>query len=75
MIKTIIEHKERLERIKATQQSLIKASLVLLKEKEMVRQDNSEPNLRFLLVNDEITLKEYFFRQGAEAMNIKTYEL
>ena len=46
-----------------------------LKNKEMVRQDNSEPNLRFLLVTDEITLKEYFFRQGAEAMNIKTYEL
>jgi|TARA_B110000908_G_scaffold168479_1_gene223472 hypothetical protein len=61
MIKTRIPH--------------VEVQVEQLKNKEMVRQDNSEPNLRFLLVTDEITLKEYFFRQGAEAMNIKTYEL
>jgi|AOAMet_66_BLW_10_1038536.scaffolds.fasta_scaffold166320_2 hypothetical protein len=61
MIKTRIPH--------------VEVQVEQLKNKEMVRQDNSEPNLRFLLVTDEITLREYFFRQGAEAMNIKTYEL
>ena len=61
MIKTRIPH--------------VEVQVEQLMNKEMVRQDNSEPNLRFLLVTDEITLKEYFFRQGAEAMNIKTYEL
>ena len=41
----------------------------------MVAQDNSEYNLRVLLATDKITLKDYFFRQGAEVMDIKTYEL
>tara|TARA_R100000951_G_C2614419_1_gene172281 strand:- start:749 stop:907 length:159 start_codon:yes stop_codon:yes gene_type:complete len=41
----------------------------------MTQQDNSESNLRFLLATNEISLRDYFFRQGAEAMNIKTYEL
>jgi hypothetical protein len=61
MIKTRIPH--------------VEVQVEQLENKEMVRQDNSEPNLRFLLVTDEIALKEYFFRQGAEAMNIITYEL
>jgi hypothetical protein len=61
MIKTRIPH--------------VEVQVEQLENKEMVRQDNSEPNLRFLLVTDEIALSEYFFRQGAEAMNIKTYEL
>ena len=41
---------------------------------DMIEQDNSEINLRMLVTLDRITFHEYLFRQGAQAMNIKTYE-
>tara|TARA_R110000803_G_scaffold44823_2_gene94718 strand:+ start:1428 stop:1571 length:144 start_codon:yes stop_codon:yes gene_type:complete len=40
----------------------------------MIEQDNSEINLRMLVTLDRITFQEYLFRQGAQAMNIKTYQ-
>tara|TARA_R110000796_G_scaffold80918_3_gene178725 strand:- start:295 stop:486 length:192 start_codon:yes stop_codon:yes gene_type:complete len=40
----------------------------------MVAQDNSESNLRLLLATDQITLKDFFFRQGANQLNINTYK-
>jgi hypothetical protein len=41
---------------------------------DMIEQDNSEINLRMLVTLDRITFQEYLFRQGAQAMNIKTYQ-
>ena len=43
--------------------------------KAMERENNTEGNLTRLLVAKEITMKSYFFRQGAEAMGIATYRL
>ena len=40
----------------------------------MTTQDNTEENLRYLVTNDLITLGEYFFRQGANQLNINTYK-
>jgi hypothetical protein len=40
----------------------------------MIEENNSEENLSKLLITKQITLANYFFRQGAEAMNIKTYQ-
>jgi hypothetical protein len=41
----------------------------------MIEENNSEENLSHLLTTKQISLSNYFFRQGAEAMNIKTYQL
>ena len=41
---------------------------------DMIEQDNSDANLRMLVMYDRITFREYLFRQGAQAMNIKTYQ-
>jgi hypothetical protein len=40
---------------------------------KMTVENNTEENLAYLLVSKQITLASYFFRQGAEQMNIKTY--
>jgi|TARA_R110000824_G_scaffold207059_1_gene392359 hypothetical protein len=40
----------------------------------MVEENNTEENLSNLLITKQISLAEYFFRQGAEAMKIKTYK-
>ena len=41
----------------------------------MILQNNSDAYLRLLLATGEISLKDYIFRQGAEAIGIKTYEV
>jgi len=41
----------------------------------MREENNSAENLKDLYLANKITLTNYFFRQGAEAMNIKTYQI
>lgn len=41
----------------------------------MTEQDNSDENLMVLLLLNCITKKEYYFRQGAEKLGIKTYKI
>ena len=53
----------------------IQQSIKYINMKAIEREDNSEGNLTRLLVAKEITMKSYFFRQGAEAMGIATYRL
>ena len=40
----------------------------------MIKENNTTENLRYLVTNDFITLKEYFFRQGANQLNINTHK-
>lgn len=40
----------------------------------MIRENNTPGHLQYLLTNKVITLKEYFFRQGANQLNINTYK-
>jgi hypothetical protein len=40
----------------------------------MIEQDNSDANLKMLVTCNRITFREYLFRQGAQGMNIKTYQ-
>ena len=39
----------------------------------MLEEDNSPLNLKDLVISNRITWKDYFFRQGAYQLNIKTY--
>ena len=41
----------------------------------MKAQNNSDAYLKLLLDEGRISFKNYFFRQGAEKLGIKTYEL
>jgi hypothetical protein len=41
----------------------------------MIREDNTKKNLNSLLLNNKITLEQYFFRLQAEKLNINTYQL
>ena len=40
----------------------------------MTKENNTPANLTNLLVSKKITLKQYFFRQGAENLKINTYK-
>jgi hypothetical protein len=40
----------------------------------MIKENNTPEHLQYLLTNKVITLKEYFFRQGANQLNINTYK-
>ena len=40
----------------------------------MIKENNTPEHLKYLLTNKVITLKEYFFRQGANQLNINTYK-
>lgn len=39
----------------------------------MVEENNTDEHLTYLWISKQITMESYFFRQGAERMNIKTY--
>lgn len=41
----------------------------------MTEQDNSQENLMVLWALNCITTQEYYFRQGAEKLGIKTYKI
>ena len=40
----------------------------------MIKENNTPEHLQYLLTHKVITLKEYFFRQGANQLNINTYK-
>lgn len=40
----------------------------------MTKENNTPGNLSYLLVTKQITYAQYYFRQGAQEMNINTYK-
>lgn len=41
----------------------------------MIKEDNNLENLKRLYFEGKITLQQFFFRKGAEDLNINTYKL